>query len=229
MRCVLVHGFTQTAASWDGVFDEAGGDGDGDVSDIVALDVVPGGDLWSTAKRIGETAGRAAYVGYSMGGRLCLHLALADPGRVERLVLLGATAGIEDDGERAARRLADERLADDIERDGVEAFLERWLSHPMFAGLAERGPRQWDGAVLAACLRFLGTGSQEPLWDRLAELAMPVLVVAGERDEKFIRIGRRMADAIGDNASFAVVPDAGHAAHLEQPDAFRRVVAPFLA
>ena len=223
MRCVLVHGFTQTAASWHGVLD-----GDGR-NEVVAVDVVPGGDLWSTALRIGDTAGRAAYVGYSMGGRLCLHLALADPGRVERLVLLGATAGIEDEGERAARRQADEKLADDIERDGVEAFLERWLSHPMFAGLPERGPRQSDGAVLAACLRFLGTGSQEPLWDRLGELAMPVLVVAGERDEKFIRIGRRMAEAIGDNASFATVPGAGHGAHLEQPDGFRRVVAPFLA
>lgn len=222
MRCVLVHGFTQTAASWHGVLD-------GDDHEIVAVDVVPGGDLWSTATRLGDTAGRAAYVGYSMGGRLCLHLALAEPRRVERLVLLGATAGIEDEGERLARRQADEKLADDIERDGVEAFLERWLSHPMFAGLSERGPRQADGAVLAACLRFLGTGSQEPLWDRLGELAMPVLVVAGERDDKFTRIGRRMAEAIGDNAEFAVVPDAGHAAHLERPDGFRRVVAPFLA
>lgn len=222
MRRVLVHGFTQTAASWRGVLDDGG-------AEVVAVDVVPAGDLWATATRLGDTAGRGAYVGYSMGGRLCLHLALAEPRRVERLVLLGATAGIEDDAERAARRQADEKLADDIERDGVEAFLERWLSHPMFAGLPEPGPRQTDGAVLAACLRFLGTGSQEPLWDRLGELAMPVLVVAGERDEKFIRLGRRMAEAIGDNAAFATVPDAGHAAHLEQPAAFRRVVAPFLA
>lgn len=216
MRCVLVHGFTQTAASWQGVLDGH------------AVDVMPHEDLWSTARRIGEECGPAAYVGYSMGGRLCLHLALAEPDRVERLVLLGATAGIEDEAERARRRRADEALADDVARDGAEAFLERWLSHPMFGDLSDPGPRQHDPRVLADCLRRLGTGMQEPLWDRLGELEMPVLVVAGERDEKFIRIGRRMAEAIGDNADFATVDDAGHAAHLEQPEAFRRVVEPFL-
>jgi len=213
---VLVHGFTQTAASWDGVLDGT------------AIDVVPHDDLWSTARHIGEQHGPAAYVGYSMGGRLCLHLALATPEVVERLVVLGATAGIEDERERTARRLADERLAADIDRDGVDAFLERWLSHPMFGDLTEPGPRRRDPGILAACLRRLGTGVQEPLWDRLAELSMPVLVVAGERDDKFIAVGRRMADAIGDNARFAVVPGAGHAAHLEEPKAFRAVVEPFL-
>lgn len=216
MRCVLVHGFTQTAASWKGVLDGH------------AVDVAPQEDLWSTARLIGEEGGRAAYVGYSMGGRLCLHLALAEPERVERLVLVGATAGIEDHGERSRRRQADDNLADDVERDGAEAFLERWLSHPMFGDLADAGPRQHDPRVLANCLRKLGTGTQEPLWNRLPELSMPVLVVAGERDAKFIRIGERMAELIGDNAAFATVPDAGHAAHLEQPESFRRVVEPFL-
>lgn len=213
---VLVHGFTQTAASWEGVLDGR------------AVDVTPLDDLWSTARRLGDACGPAAYVGYSMGGRLCLHLALATPEVVERLVLLGATAGIEDEREREARRQADERLADDIDRDGVDAFLERWLSHPMFGDLPDPGPRRRDPGVLTACLRRLGTGTQEPLWPRLPELAMPVLVVAGERDAKFCAIGRRMADAIGANARFATVPDAGHAAHLEQPAAFRAVVAPFL-
>ena len=215
-RVVLVHGFTQTAASWDGVLDGE------------AVDVTPRDDLWSTAAHIGEQHGRAAYVGYSMGGRLCLHLALAAPELVERLVVLGATAGIEDERERQARRQADERLADDIDRDGVDAFLDRWLSHPMFGGLPDPGPRRRDPGVLTACLRRLGTGVQEPLWDRLPELTMPVLVVAGERDDKFIAIGRRMAEAIGANARFATVDDAGHAAHLEQPKAFRAVVEPFL-
>jgi 2-succinyl-6-hydroxy-2,4-cyclohexadiene-1-carboxylate synthase len=216
MPLVLVHGFTQTPATWEGILDGH------------AVEVRPDGDLWATARRIGEEGGTGTYVGYSMGGRLCLHLALADPGRVERLVLLGATAGIEDEGERAARRAADERTADDIERDGGDAFLERWLAHPMFGHLSEPGPRQRDADVLAACLRRLGTGTQEPLWDRLPELSMPVLVVAGELDAKFTEIGRRMAEAIGDNAAFAVVPDAGHAAHLEQPEAFRKAVEAFL-
>ena len=216
MRRVLVHGFTQTAASWD------------DVLEGHAVEVAPDTDLWTTARAIGTEAGEGAYIGYSMGGRLCLHLALDDPSPVQRLVLLGATAGIEDAGEREARRVADERMAEEIERDGADAFLERWLSHPMFGHLSEPGPRQRDAATLAACLRCLGTGTQEPLWDRLSELAMPVLVLAGEHDAKFTSLGRRMAEAAGDNARFATVPDAGHAAHLEQPAAFRAVVEAFL-
>lgn len=217
MQRVLVHGFTQTAASWDGVLDGH------------AVDVEPDVDLWATARRIADEAGTGAYIGYSMGGRLCLHVALDRPALVSHLVLLGATAGIEDASERAARRAADDRMADDIEREGADAFLQRWLSHPMFGHLSEPGPRRRDAAVLAACLRRLGTGTQEPLWDRLAELDMPVLVLAGEEDAKFTAIGRRMAEAIGANAVFGVVPGAGHAAHLEQPAAFRAVVEPFLA
>lgn len=217
MRRVLVHGFTQTAESWLGVLDGH------------AVDVRPCRDLWETARAIGEEAGGGAYVGYSMGGRLCLHLALADADRVERLVLLGATAGIDDKREREARRVADERIAEEIERDGADAFLKRWLSHPMFGHLSEPGPRQRDASVLAACLRHLGTGTQEPLWNRLAELDMPVLVLAGEQDAKFTAIGRRLAEAVGDNAEFATVPDAGHAAHLEQPAAFRALLEAFLA
>jgi 2-succinyl-6-hydroxy-2,4-cyclohexadiene-1-carboxylate synthase len=142
---------------------------------------------------------------------------------------VGATARIEDERERAARRAADERMAEEIERDGADAFLERWLSHPMFGHLSEPGPRRRDASVLAACLRRLGTGTQEPLWDRLPALRMPVLVLAGDQDAKFTAIGRRMAEAVGDNAVFATVPDAGHAAHLEQPAAFRRLVEAFLA
>lgn len=207
-----MHGFTQTAASWKGVLDGH------------AVDVEPQDDLWSTAAWLGDTAGEGEYVGYSMGGRLCLHLALLHPELVRRLVVVGAHPGIEDDGERDARRQADEGRAATVERDGAQRFLHRWLDHPMFAGLPDPGPRQDDPVVLTACLRRLGTGAQEPLWERLSELAMPVLVLAGERDEKFVAIGRRTAEAVGDNARFAVVPDAGHAAHLEQPAAFRSIV-----
>jgi 2-succinyl-6-hydroxy-2,4-cyclohexadiene-1-carboxylate synthase len=220
VRRVLVHGFTQTAASWGGVLDGE------------AVPVVPGDDLWSTAAALADAApdGPADWVGYSMGGRLALHVALAYPQRVRRLVLLGAHPGIEGDTERAARRAADEALAERLERIGVDAFLAEWLAQPLFAGLADPGPRQRDPQVLAACLRRLGTGAQEPLWGRLGELAGPVLVLAGERDEKYVALGRRLAAAIGTGrAEFATVPDAGHAAHLEQPAAFRRLVKAFLA
>ena len=122
---------------------------------------------------LGASCGPATYVGYSMGGRLCLHLALARPETVERLVLVSATAGIEDDDERATRRAADDALATSLERDGVDAFLDGWLAQPMFATLADPGlddRRRNVAAGLASSLRLAGTGTQQPLWDRLASL-----------------------------------------------------------
>jgi 2-succinyl-6-hydroxy-2,4-cyclohexadiene-1-carboxylate synthase len=226
---VFVHGFTQTGRSWLPVAAPLARDGW-----QVMLPDAPGhgasaaerADLLGGARLLGETTGRAVYAGYSMGGRLCLHLALDRPELVERLVLLGATAGIEDDRERGARRAADEALAADLERDGLAPFLERWLAGPLFATLsAERAgveDRMRNGvAGLASSLRLAGTGTQADLWPRLGELSMPVLVVAGELDPRFAAIGERMAAEIGANATFAVLPGAGHAAHLERPDAFR--------
>ena len=224
---MLVHGFTQTGASWAALASSLAADhevicidapGHGGSSDVRA-DLVDGGRL------IGDVGGRATYVGYSMGGRLALHLALARPDLVERLVLLGATGGIDDERERAARRTADEVLAASIEADGVAAFVDRWLAQPLFAGLpddpADRAHRGTNTAAgLASSLRLAGTGTQTPLWDRLPELSMPVLVLVGEHDTKFTALGRRLAEAIGPNAAFAVVPGAGHAAHLERPDTF---------
>ena len=196
--------------------------------DVVAPDLEIGDDLWDTARRLGAAAGRGTYVGYSMGGRVALHLALDRPDLVERLVLLGATAGIEDDAERAARRAEDEARAREIETGGVEPFLERWLAQPMFAGLADRGARCTDAGVLTASLRRCGTGTQAPLWHRLGRITAPVLVLAGERDAKFAALAQRLADALPD-ATFALVPDAGHAAHLERPDAVARLLQEWLS
>lgn len=227
-RLVLVHGFTQTGQSWSCVVGRLEQE-----HEVVAPHVSPGADLWATAAGLADQCGEASYLGYSMGGRLCLHLALAAPDLVRRLVLVGATAGIEEEAERATRRSADESLARSVERDGVDAFLDRWLTHPLFADLSEEAARvdlrERDPAVLIACLRQLGTGAQAPLWEHLAELEMPVLCVAGERDAKYRELSERMAAAIGPNAGLAVVPGAGHAAHLERPDAFVDMVAPFLA
>ena len=200
--------------------------GHGRSSDLAA-------DLPTGAALLGQVGGKAAYVGYSMGGRLALHLALARPDLVGGLVLIGATAGIEDAAERATRRAADDTLAAELERDGLDVFLERWLAQPLFASLPTEAAdledrRRNTAAGLASSLRLAGTGTQAPLWDRLDALTMPVLVLAGERDEKFAAIGRRMADAIGASATFAVVPGAGHACHLEQPDEFLRVLRGWL-
>jgi 2-succinyl-6-hydroxy-2,4-cyclohexadiene-1-carboxylate synthase len=159
-----------------------------------------------------------------MGGRIALHAALAHPERVRRLVLVSTTAGIEDRGERAERRAADEALAAGLERDGLEAFAARWTAQPLFAGLppeaaaaAHADRLSNDAAGLAAALRGLGAGVMEPVWHRLGELRMPVAVLAGEHDAKFLVLARRLAGALP-TATLTLVPGAGHALHLEAPE-----------
>jgi 2-succinyl-6-hydroxy-2,4-cyclohexadiene-1-carboxylate synthase len=225
-RLVFVHGFTQTSASWKpvaGVIAAAGFEsvvvdapGHGGSAGVVA-------DMPTAAATLAEQCGAAVYVGYSMGGRLCLHVAVHDQRLVRGLGLLGTSPGIADADERAARRVADERLAERIESVGVGAFLDEWLAQPLFAGLRihdhQRRERLGNTpAGLAASLRNAGTGAQASLWERLPELAMPVLVMAGDADEKFSVIGRRVAAAVS-HGQFAAIAGAGHAAHLQQPGA----------
>ena len=234
-RLVLVHGFTQTRAHWGLIRNRLALD-----HEVVRVDAPGHGrsgeltaDMTEGADLLGATAGHATYIGYSMGGRLCLHLALTRPDLVRGLVLVGATAGIDDPVERARRVAADEELAQRLEAGGVDAFLAWWLAQPLFAGLDEEAAdvgsrRQNTAAGLAASLRRAGTGAQEPLWDGLGRLAMPVLVVAGEHDRPFTTVARRLAGCIGDNAELVLVPGAGHSAHLEDPSGFLVHLAPWL-
>jgi len=232
-RLVLVHGFTQTAVSWRPVAERLAGRFE------VVLPELPGHGaachvrlgFEETAAALGEVGGPATYAGYSMGGRLCLRLAVDRPDLVRRLVLVGASPGLADATERAARRRSDEALAADIERVGTGRFLRRWLGQPLFATLrptpADVAARALNPpAGLAAALRRLGTAAQEPLWGRLGELDMPVLLVAGAADAKFAALARGMAAAIGPNATVELVPGAGHAAHLERPDVFCALLHP---
>jgi 2-succinyl-6-hydroxy-2,4-cyclohexadiene-1-carboxylate synthase len=235
-RVVLVHGFTQNRNCWGPLADDLTAD-----HEVVRVDAPGHGrsatlhaGLRTGARLIADRGGRATYLGYSMGGRFLLHLALGRPDLVERLVLIGATAGIDDPAERAERRARDEAMAQRLEADGVDAFVDAWLRQPLFAGLSEamqfrdaRGEGTVEG--LATSLRLAGTGAQDPLWDRLDRLDMPVLLVAGELDTKFTALAHRIAAAIGSNAEVAVVAGAGHAAHLEQPDDVIAGVRRFLA
>ncbi len=238
-RMALLHGFTQTGRSWAPLLpaleERTGGHseiltpdlpGHGTRSDVKA-------DLWDAARLVGEECGRGAYVGYSMGGRVALHLGLERPEVVERLVLVSVTGGIEDAGKRAARRRDDEALAQSLEAEGVDAFLERWLATPLFADLSPEAAgldarRENTAAGLATALRLMGTGTQEPLLRRLDELTMPVLVIAGERDDAFTEQALHLGGWIGPTAELALVPDAGHACHLENPGGFLDLVVPFL-
>ncbi len=235
-RVVLVHGFTQTSRSWQAIAEDLARD-----HRVISVDAPGHGgsaevhvDLWQGAQLLGAAGGFASYLGYSMGGRLCLHLALTDPSRVRALVLLGATAGQDVPADRSARRDADEALAAGLEAGGLDAFLERWLAQPLFANLSPdaaglEARRENTVAGLASSLRLAGTGTQDPpLWDRVAELSMPVLIVAGENDVKFRAIGQRLAASIGSNARMQIVPHTGHAAHLEAPGPFLDIIRPFL-
>lgn len=219
MRCVLVHGFSQSARSWDAI--AACLAARLPHWDAVALDVPDGLDFETTAEALGREGGTGVYVGYSMGGRLCLRLAVDRPDLVERLVLISASPGIARAPDRAARRERDEELALDLERDGLDAFLERWIRQPLFAtldrdaaGLEERR-RVNTVARLAHQLRALGQGAQEPLWDRLPELQMPVALLAGALDQRYAELAVEMGERIGTNASVDVVAGTGHALHLE--------------
>ena len=237
MTLVLAHGFTQTARSWDRFRELLRTHG---VEDTVAVDLPGHGsasairtDLWGCAEHLVGVGGPGTYCGYSMGGRVALHAALASPRLVERLVLVGATAGLDDDGERASRRAADEQLAERIEAIGVPAFLDEWLAAPLFAGLSDEAAGREDrrrntADGLASSLRLAGTGTQEPLWSRLGEIAVPVLVIVGADDAKFTEIGRRLTDALPD-ASMAIVEGSGHSVHLEQPERTAEVLADWLA
>ncbi len=231
-RVVLVHGFTQTRHSWAEVVAHLE-----DRFDVVTVELPGHGDashlrlgFVETARAIGDIGGLATYAGYSMGGRLCLRLALDRPDLVRSLVLIGASPGLADPGERAGRRRSDAHLADDLEAAGTSDFLDRWLAQPLLATTRPRpeelAARRANSATgLAYALRTLGTGSQEPLWDRLAELTMPVLLVAGEADAKFRSIAERMAESIGSTAATAWVHGAGHAVPLDQPEACARLIA----
>jgi 2-succinyl-6-hydroxy-2,4-cyclohexadiene-1-carboxylate synthase len=245
---VLLHGFTGSSASWWPVIDQLAAR-----HRVIAVDLIGHGrpeapaeaaryafdlaldDLAAIADHLGIVP--ATWLGYSMGGRLALGLALRHPEVVSALILESATAGIADPQECAARHRADDALADQIERDGVASFVDAWEALPMWASqrTLPREARQRQRKVrlansptgLANSLRGMGQGRQPSYWHRLAEIVKPSLLIAGEADEKFAGIARNMAGSIP-HAALVIVPDAGHAVHLESPVTYTNLVNGFL-
>jgi 2-succinyl-6-hydroxy-2,4-cyclohexadiene-1-carboxylate synthase len=243
----LLHGFTQSSRSWREVMahmpegwrwivPDLRGHGETQIKqdaacsmDACAVDIVR---LWD---ELGVE--RSHLVGYSMGGRLALHLAARHPDRLLSLLTIGAHAGLEEDA-REGRRRGDEGLAERIQKDGVEAFVNYWGSLPLFAGLERRGPAyvaevraermRNHVAGLACSLRGMGAGAMQPLWDDLAHVKFPCTFVAGQLDHGYVASARRLAATVP-HARFEIVPRAGHAAHQERPDAFARLLASHLA
>lgn len=246
---LVLHGFTGAAESMAGVAEALAPShhvvrlelvGHGESEAPVALEAysMDACSAQIAAAARGLDLDRPHLVGYSMGGRAALAAASARPEAFASLTLVGATAGIADAAARRERIAADEALADRIERDGVEAFVDQWMALPIFASQARLGA---DVLALAraqrlrSCakglgnsLRGMGAGAQAPLHDRLARLALPVLLVVGEQDAKFRALAGELEAALPD-ARTQVLPDAGHAAHLEAPAAFAASVRTFLA
>lgn len=222
-RVAFVHGFTQTRESWTPLLNKLS-----DAFQYVTIDA-PGhgesslltGDLLQTADQLVATAGPAVYCGYSMGARMCLHAALIHPEAVTGLVLISGTAGIDDESERRKRHQSDQQLAQHILDIGVDQFIDEWLAQPMFSTVPidadDRVLRKFNTASgLANSMITAGTGSQLPLWDRLGELRMPVLIIAGANDAKFVAIAKRMHRLIT-LSQLEIVTNAGHTVHYEQP------------
>jgi 2-succinyl-6-hydroxy-2,4-cyclohexadiene-1-carboxylate synthase len=238
---VLLHGFTQTARLWGPFGDLLAHD-----HTLIGVDL-PGhagsdavrADLPTTAALVREAVTSAVgpvscdLLGYSLGARVALHVATGTDLGIRRLVVIGATGGIEDPEARRRRREADEATADALEASGdVEAFVTRWVSGPMFArlaGAAQSDERERNTAVgLASSLRLAGTGTQEPLWDHIPTLAMPLLALAGTDDNRFSAHAERLA-LTAPNGIVSLIPGGGHAAHLAQPAVVARLVGHWLA
>ena len=243
----LLHGFTQSGRSWREVIakmpegwkwivPDLRGHGETQIwkgsscsMDACTEDMVK---LWDALE-----VEKSHLVGYSMGGRLALHIAAHRPERVLSVLTIGAHAGLDEDA-RKGRRQGDEALASRIERDGLEAFVEYWGSLPLFAGLERRGPNyvaevraermRNHVAGLACSLRGMGAGSMQPLWDGLANVTFPSTFVAGQLDHGYVASARRLAATVP-NGRVEIVPRAGHAVHQERPEAFSRVLGFHLA
>jgi 2-succinyl-6-hydroxy-2,4-cyclohexadiene-1-carboxylate synthase len=244
---LLLHGFTGSGASWrphlaamrdqhTTIRVDLLGHGLSDAPADTARHALErqAADLAQLIRRL--KIGRVDVVGYSFGARMALALALLEPALVRRLVLESASAGIADPTEREARRRADNALADDIERDGIPAFVERWESLPLFAShaaLPEATSRRLhdqrlrnSATGLAGSLRGAGQGTMTPLHDRLRAIRVPALVVVGADDP-----ARARAEFVAEHipgAVLATVPCSGHTPHLESPARFRAIVLPFL-
>ncbi len=160
-------------------------------------------------------------IGYSMGARMALHVALRHPQMVSQLVLISGTPGLVTQAERSARLQSDNELADHIEKIGTPAFIDEWLALPIFSGLSDQTNQRNDrirntAKGLADSLRFAGTGTQEPQWPNLHQLSMPVLLMVGELDIKFTTIAKDM-QLLLQSSEMKVVPNVGHTVHLEDP------------
>ncbi len=246
---VLLHGFTGTHHTWDALRERLGaanllilpdlpGHGKSGVSSSSAeMGVQATSDAVAEVARLASGGRKAALLGYSLGGRVALDLACRHQGLLSCLILEGASPGIERDDERRARRAEDEALADEIEKRGVEWFVDHWQDTPLFATQKELPAPIFEGIRrdrlsnsphgLAMSLRAAGVGEMVPLWKSMEAVRIPVLIVVGKRDKKYAESGEAMRRRIPGSV-VAEVEGAGHCVHLEKPMEFAVLVERFL-
>lgn len=241
----LLHGFSGAASTWRALMERlkdnfqlitidllghGGSDAPADVASYRMAAVAA--DIVDIITQLG--VGKPRLLGYSMGGRLALYLGLRYPRVFHSLMLESASPGLADEASRAVRRERDYMLADQIEANGIAFFVDYWERLPLWSTQSERliGAQRRQRLAnnplgLANSLRGLGLGAQPNLWAQLPNLALPTCLIVGERDEKFRRINQAMNEALP-RSNLAIIPQAGHNTHLEQPAAFCRAVKAFL-
>ena len=241
---LLLHGFMGSRRDWTAVTRSLAR-----THRCIAVDLPGHGEsgavddagLWTPAGCVAAladilaAAGGGSVVGYSLGGRLALQLAIDHPGVVARAVLVSASPGIDGEPARRARRDEDEQRARRLETQGLEPFLDAWYRLPLFDALREHPSfpevlerrRRNDALLLARSLRSMGVGSQRPLRSELAGLGTPLLLLAGERDAKFVDIAFEVV-ARCPAAEAVVVRGRGHALVEEDPEAVARETLAFL-
>lgn len=169
-------------------------------------------------------------MGYSMGGRLALHALLDAPTFFRAAIIVSAGLGIEGDRERQMRRVRDDRWAARFELEPWDQVLADWNAQPLFGGSEppeSRLENDFDRQALAIALRWWSPAVQRPLGLRLGELKMPILWIAGERDERYAAEARK-AGSLLPAAEVWIAPGASHRVPWEVPEAFTARVADFL-
>jgi 2-succinyl-6-hydroxy-2,4-cyclohexadiene-1-carboxylate synthase len=233
---VLLHGFGGTHRAWDPVLPELDHErysplvcdlrGHGTKAGVrpISFDGCVGDVLAAAPDRF-------VLCGYSMGGRIAQHVALAAPERVSRLILVSTSAGIADATARERRIAEDLAFAADLDDMTIEQYADRWMANPLFHGTSAEAARWWredllrnDPRALAEALRTIGGGAMEPLWDRIGELTMPVTIIAGGRDDKFVRWATEDYRRRLPQAAVHVIDGAGHGLPREAPAALAAAI-----